>query len=250
MWRATVLTIFPEMFPGPLGASLAGKASGRLWSLEAVDIRDYATDKHRSVDDTPAGGGPGMVMRADVIARAIDAVAADDAPAPADEPARPPVDPGAGPRARRRAGDRHPVRPVRGDRRARDRRPRPRRSVDRRLCALGRRDRRHGDDRCLRAADPRGDGQGSLRLPRRASADGLLEYPQFTRPQLWEGRAIPEVLLSGDHGKVRAWRRDEARRSPASAGPTSGRLTRPDVRPSPKQVQGRSDSRNKGSTEG
>ena len=96
MWRATVLTIFPEMFPGPLGASLAGKASGRLWSLEAVDIRDYATDKHRSVDDTPAGGGAGMVMRADVIARAIDAAAADDATAPADEPARPPLDPGAG----------------------------------------------------------------------------------------------------------------------------------------------------------
>ena len=80
MWRATVLTIFPEMFPGPLGASLAGKASGRLWSLEAVDIRDHATDKHRSVDDTPAGGGPGMVMKPDVIARAVDALAADDRP--------------------------------------------------------------------------------------------------------------------------------------------------------------------------
>src|SRR5437588_4275895 len=79
MWRATVLTIFPEMFPGPLGLSLAGKglASG-IWSLAATDIRDHATDKHRSVDDTPAGGGPGMVMRPDVLARAIDAVAAPD----------------------------------------------------------------------------------------------------------------------------------------------------------------------------
>src|SRR5260370_41515201 len=81
MWRATVLTIFPEMFPGPLGASLAGKASVKgLWSLAAVDIRDYATDKHRAVDDTPAGSGPGMVMKPDVIARAIDAVAADGHP--------------------------------------------------------------------------------------------------------------------------------------------------------------------------
>ena len=76
MWRASVLTIFPEMFPGPLGASLAGKArAAGLWSLDAVDIRGYATDKHRTVDDTPAGGGAGMVMKADVLARAIDAVA-------------------------------------------------------------------------------------------------------------------------------------------------------------------------------
>src|SRR5262245_45349670 len=74
MWRATVLTIFPELFPGPLGASLAGKAlAAGLWSLDAVDIRAHATDRHRSVDDTPAGGGPGMVMRADVLARALDA---------------------------------------------------------------------------------------------------------------------------------------------------------------------------------
>src|SRR5437667_11403662 len=81
MWRATILTIFPEMFPGPLGLSLAGKAlAARLWTLEAVDIRAHASDKHRSVDDTPAGGGPGMVMRADVLARAVDAaVAAGDA---------------------------------------------------------------------------------------------------------------------------------------------------------------------------
>src|SRR5215470_17402753 len=78
MWRATVLTIFPELFPGPLGASLAGKAScSGLWSLETVDIRDFATDRHRSVDDTPAGGGPGMIMRADVLGRAIDTTVVD-----------------------------------------------------------------------------------------------------------------------------------------------------------------------------
>ena len=75
MWRSTILTIFPEMFPGPLGTSLAGKAlASGLWSLDAIDIRTHATDKHRTVDDTPAGGGPGMVMKADVLARAIDAV--------------------------------------------------------------------------------------------------------------------------------------------------------------------------------
>src|SRR5215468_9297644 len=81
MWRATVLTIFPELFPGPLGASLAGKASSNgLWSLETIDVRDFAIDRHRSVDDTPAGGGPGMIMRADVLGRAIDAVASDGRP--------------------------------------------------------------------------------------------------------------------------------------------------------------------------
>src|SRR5688572_13711157 len=81
MWRATVLTLFPEMFPGPLGLSLAGRAlAAGVWSLEALDIRAHATDKHGTVDDTPAGGGPGMVMKADVLARAIDAVARDDRP--------------------------------------------------------------------------------------------------------------------------------------------------------------------------
>src|SRR5229473_3156043 len=81
MWRASVLTIFPEMFPGPLGASLAGKAREKgIWALEPVDLREFATDKHRTVDDTPAGGGPGMVMKADVIARAIDKVADDARP--------------------------------------------------------------------------------------------------------------------------------------------------------------------------
>jgi tRNA (guanine37-N1)-methyltransferase len=79
MWRASILTIFPEMFPGPLGSSLAGKAlTGGLWSLDTVDIRAHATDRHRTVDDTPAGGGPGMVMKADVLARALDAASSPD----------------------------------------------------------------------------------------------------------------------------------------------------------------------------
>ena len=106
-WRATVLTLFPEMFPGPLGVSLAGKAlASGLWALEARDIRDSATDRHRSVDDTPAGGGPGMVLRADVLAAAIDAadgLRLPGPPAPADEPAGSAIDPVPGRGTRRRA---------------------------------------------------------------------------------------------------------------------------------------------------
>ena len=105
IWRATVLTLFPEMFPGPLGVSLAGKAlASGLWALEARDIRDSATDRHRSVDDTPAGGGPGMVLRADVLAAAIDAADHRAGPAaPPDEPAGSAIDPVAGCGTRRRA---------------------------------------------------------------------------------------------------------------------------------------------------
>ena len=122
MWRATVLTIFPEMFPGPLGLSLAGKAlAAGVWSLDAVDIRAHATDRHRTVDDTPAGGGPGMVMKADVLARAIDAAAADSRPrllmsargAPLTQARVAALASGDG------VGDR--VRPLRGRRRAADR---------------------------------------------------------------------------------------------------------------------------------
>ena len=153
MWRATVLTIFPDMFPGPLGASLAGKAAARgLWSLAAVDIRDYATDKHRAVDDTPAGGGPGMVMKPDVIARAIDAVAADDRPRLLMSPrgrlltqARVrelAAGPGIAVVCGRFEGVDERVIEGRGSIR----------SLGRRLRALGRRDRRHGADRRLRRA--------------------------------------------------------------------------------------------------
>ena len=164
-WRATVLTLFPEMFPGPLGVSLAGKAlASGLWALEARDIRDSATDRHRSVDDTPAGGGPGMVLRADVLAAAIDA--ADIAPgsaAPADEPAGSAIDPVAGGGTRRRARTADRLRPVRGRRPAGHRGPPARGSLDRRLRAFGRRNRRHGADRRLRPAVARRDGQARLR---------------------------------------------------------------------------------------
>ena len=212
MWRATVLTLFPEMFPGPLGVSLAGKAlAAGLWALDAVDIRAHATDKHRTVDDTPAGGGPGMVMKADVLARAIDAVAADGRPRLLMSPRGAPLTQArvAALAAGRRRGA--GLRPLRGRRRAADRGAAARGGLDRRLRAVGRRDRGAGADRRLRAADPRGDGQGSIRREE-SFAGGLLEYPQYTRPQLFEDRPIPEVLTGGDHAKVAAWRRAEAER--------------------------------------
>jgi tRNA (guanine37-N1)-methyltransferase len=238
MWRATVLTIFPEMFPGPLGASLAGKASGRLWSLEAVDIRDYATDRHRSVDDTPAGGGPGMVMRADVIARAIDAAATDGRPRLLMSPRGRLLT-----QARIRAFAEGPGVTFLCGRFE---------GVDERLIAgRGLEEVSIGDyvlsggeiaamtviDACVRLIP--GVMGKETSAAEESFSDGLLEYPQFTRPQLWEGRAIPDVLLSGDHAKVRAWRRAEAERLT--------RERRPDLWAA---YEAKPDSHNKASTEG
>ena len=211
MWRATVLTIFPEMFPGPLGASLAGKASGRLWSLEAVDIRGFATDKHRSVDDTPAGGGPGMVMRADVVARTIDAIAADARPRLLMSPRgrlltqvriRELV---VGPGVTILCGRFEGV-----DERVIAGRSLEEVSIGDYVLSGGEIAAMAVIDACVRLI-PGVMGKEASAVEESLS-EGLLEYPQFTRPQLWEGRAIPEVLISGDHAKVRAWRREEARR--------------------------------------
>ncbi len=225
MWRASVLTIFPDVFPGPLGASLAGKAlAAGAWSLDVVDIRAFATDKHRTVDDTPAGGGPGMVMKADVLGRAIDATAADERPrlllsprgAPLTQARVEALAGGAGVVAR--------LRPVRGRRRARDRGARPRRGLDRRLCAVRRRDRGHGADRRLRAAPARRHGRGGLERRGELCRRACWNIRNTPGPQLWEGRPIPEVLTVG---RPRQDRRLAARRGrtadPASAGPTSGR---------------------------
>jgi tRNA (guanine37-N1)-methyltransferase len=242
MWRATVLTIFPDMFPGPLGASLAGKASGRLWSLEAVDIRDFATDKHRSVDDTPAGGGPGMVMRADVIGRAIDAVAADTRPRLLMSPRGRLLT-----QARVHALAAGPGVAILCGRFE---------GVDERVIAgRGLEEVSIGDyvlsggeiaamaviDACVRLIPGVMGKEASA--AEESFSNGLLEYPQFTRPQLWEGRDIPEVLLSGDHAKVRAWRREEAERLTRERRPDlrGAQETRPEDSP---------DSHNKGSTEG
>jgi tRNA (guanine37-N1)-methyltransferase len=211
MWRATVLTIFPEMFPGPLGASLAGKASGRLWLLDAVDIRDFATDKHRSVDDTPAGGGPGMVMRADVIARAIDAVAADPRPRLLMSPRGRLLtqarvrELAAGPGVAILCGRFEGV-----DERVIGGRGLEEVSVGDYVLSGGEIAAMAAIDACVRLIP--GVMGKEVSAAEESFSDGLLEYPQFTRPQLWEGYGIPEVLLSGDHAKVRAWRQEEAMR--------------------------------------
>jgi tRNA (guanine37-N1)-methyltransferase len=212
MWRTTVLTIFPDMFPGPLGASLAGKASARgLWSLAAVDIRDYATDKHRAVDDTPAGGGPGMVMKPDVIARAIDAMAADDRPRLLMSPRGRLLS-----QARVRELASGPgITVVCGRFEGIDERVITGRRLEE--VSIGDYVLSGGEiaamaviDACVRLI-PGVMGKEASGVEETFS-DGLLEYPQFTRPQVWEGGSIPELLTSGDHGKVEAWRRDEARR--------------------------------------
>ena len=212
MWRATVLTIFPEMFPGPLGASLAGKAcASGLWSLETLDIRDFSTDRHRSVDDTPAGGGPGMIMRADVLGRAIDAVAAGGRPRLLMSPRGRPLN-----QARVRELAQGPgVVALCGRFEGVD---------ERVIAARGLIEVSIGDyvlaggelaamvliDACVRLI-PGVMGKASSGEDESFSAN-LIEYPQFTRPQIWEDLAIPEVLTSGDHGKVEAWRRAEAER--------------------------------------
>jgi tRNA (guanine37-N1)-methyltransferase len=211
MWRASVLTIFPEMFPGPLGQSLAGKALGKLWSLDTLDIRDYATDKHRTVDDTPAGGGPGMVMKADVLARALDAVPADARPLLLMSARGTPL---TQPRVASLAqGDGAVILCGRFE------------GVDERLLAarnleevsLGDFVLSGGEiaalaliDACVRLI-PGVMGKEASAVEE-SFTQGLLEYPQYTRPAVWEGQPIPEVLASGDHAKIAAWRRAEAER--------------------------------------
>ena len=212
MWRASVLTIFPDMFPGPLGASLVGKAREKgIWSLDPIDLRDYATDKHRTVDDTPAGGGPGMVMKPDVIARAIDAVAADSRPRLLMSPRGAPLT-----QARVAALAQGPgVVLLCGRFEGVDERVIAGRSLEE--VSIGDYVLAGGElaamvliDACVRLLPGVMGREGSL--AEESFADGLLEYPQYTRPQVWEDRAIPDVLLGGDHGKVAAWRREAAER--------------------------------------
>jgi tRNA (guanine37-N1)-methyltransferase len=212
MWAATVLTIFPDMFPGPLGASLAGKAlAAGLWGLQTIDIRDHALDRHRSVDDTPAGGGPGMVMRADVLARAIDAAPADGRPRLLMSPRGAPLTQGRvaalaqGPGAVLVCGRFEGV----------DERVIAARSLEE--ISLGDFVLSGGEvaalaviDACVRL-QPGVMGEAAS-AQEESFAGGLLEYPHYTRPQVFEGRAIPEVLTSGDHAKVARWRREEAER--------------------------------------
>src|SRR6266567_3088500 len=221
MWRATVLTIFPEMFPGPLGVSLAGKALQKgVWALDAVDIRDHATDKHRTVDDTPAGGGPGMVMKADVLARAIDFASPSSDGRP-----RLLLSPRGTPLTQRRIGE------LAGgpgavilcgrfegvDERVIEARQLEEVSLGDFVLSGGEIAALALIDACVRLL-PGVMGKEASGAEE-SFADGLLEYPHYTRPQLFEGRPIPEVLTSGDHGKIAAWRRAEAERLTRSRRP-------------------------------
>jgi tRNA (guanine37-N1)-methyltransferase len=207
-----VLTLFPEMFPGPLGASLAGKALATgVWSLDARDIRAHATDRHHTVDDTPAGGGPGLVMKADVLARAIDAVATDARPRLLMSPRGTPLTQA---RVAELAGG-DGVLIVCGRYEGIDERLIAARALEE--VSIGDYVLSGGEiaalaliDACVRLL-PGVMGKEASGAEE-SFADGLLEYPQYTRPALFEGRPIPEVLTSGDHAKVRAWRLAEAER--------------------------------------
>ena len=209
MWHATVLTIFPEMLPGPLAYSLAGKAMrAGLWRLDAVDIRDYATDKHRSVDDAPFGGGPGMVLRPDVLDAAIVG-AGGVGPLINLSPRGKPLD-----QARVRALASAPgVRLICSRFEGVDERVLEANQVEE--VSLGDFVLSGGEpaaialvDACVRLLP--GVVGAAETLDEESFADGLLEYPQYTRPQLWHGRTVPDTLVSGDHQRVRAWRRAQA----------------------------------------
>lgn len=213
-FAATILTLYPEMFPGPLGVSLAGRAlREEKWSMEAVQIRDFATDKHRSVDDTPAGGGAGMVMRADVLATALDSVARNQEnggrPILAMTPRGKPLT-----QDRVRALAEGPgVVVICGRFEGIDERLFEAREIEQ--VSIGDYILSGGEmaaltllDACIRLI-PGVMGAASSGMDE-SFETGLLEYPQYTRPVEWEGRTIPEVLRSGDHAKIEAWRRQQA----------------------------------------
>lgn len=221
-WTAWVLTLFPGMFPGTLGESLAGTAlENGLWNLETVDIRGFASDKHRSVDDTPFGGGPGMVLRADILAKSVDEAAAAAGPEvpiiylsprgrPFDQPLAKSLAQGTG------------VVLICGRFEGIDERLLEARPIEE--VSLG--------DFVLSGGEPAAMAiidsvvrllPGVIGDPRSAADDsfecGLLEYPQYTRPQEWEGRSVPDVLLSGHHERISEWRRQQAERTTKARRP-------------------------------
>ena len=214
-WTARVLTIFPEIFPGPLGASLAGQglASG-AWRLETVDIREFARDKHASVDDAPFGGGPGMVMRPDVIDAAIEAAIGGEPGLPLLylTPRGRPFDQRW---ARTLASGRGLValcgRYEGIDERVLEARRPEEISLGDFVLSGGEPAAIALIDACVRLLP--GVVGDSRSLVEESFERGLLEYPQFTRPRLWQGRAVPEVLFSGHHARIAAWRKAEAERT-------------------------------------
>jgi tRNA (guanine37-N1)-methyltransferase len=233
-FRATVLTLFPEVFPGPLGASLAGRAlADGIWSLEARDIRASATGRHRPVDDTPAGGGPGMVLRADVLAAAIDA-----ASPPGDDRPRLLMSPRGRPLTQAEVRDlaaKAGVLIVAGRFEGVDERVIAARSLEE--VSIGDYVLSGGEIAAMAVLDAvvrllPGVMGNAASAASESFADGLLEYPQYTRPQVFEDRPIPEVLVSGDHGKIDAWRRAEALRITRARRPdlvATPESTKPDV---------------------
>lgn len=211
-WAATVLTLYPEMFPGPLGVSLAGRALEKeIWTLKTLNIRDFATDKHASVDDTPAGGGPGMVMKPDVLGRAIDAASEQAVDTP-----RLLMSPRGKPLSQERVstlanGSGAIIVCGRFE------------GIDQRVIEECELEEVSIGDYVLSGGEPAAivlldavirllpDVMGNnLSGEAESFAGGLLEYPHYTRPRSWAGRDIPEVLLSGDHGKIAAWRREHS----------------------------------------
>jgi tRNA (guanine37-N1)-methyltransferase len=212
-WRATVLTIMPDFFPGPLGLSLAGKALlEEKWSLATIDIRDFATDKHRSVDDTPAGGGAGMVMRADIAAAAIDAARLMMPPASPTIYLSPRGAPltethvdvlSEGPGVILLCGRFEGV-----DERVLEARQIEEVSIGDYVLSGGELAAMVLLDACVRLLP--GIAGNAASLAEESFASGLLEYPHYTRPRDWEGHAIPEILLSGDHDRIAKWRKQQA----------------------------------------
>ena len=209
-FAATVLTLYPEMFPGPLGLSLAGRAMGEgKWSLDAVQIRDFATDKHKSVDDTPAGGGAGMVMRADVLAAAIDGSVKPGIPLLAMTPRGRPLtqarirELAAGPGVAILCGRFEGI-----DERLFEAREIEPVSIGDYILSGGEVGALVLLDACVRLLP------GVMGAPSSGDEEsfesGLLEYPHYTRPVEWEGRTIPEVLRSGDHAKIAGWRKSRS----------------------------------------
>ncbi|HEX2725307.1 MAG TPA: tRNA (guanosine(37)-N1)-methyltransferase TrmD [Beijerinckiaceae bacterium] len=230
-WRAAVLTLYPEMFPGPLGTSLSGDALARgLWALDARNIRDHGLGRHRSVDDTPAGGGPGMVLRCDVLAAAIDAAVAPGDPRPTLL-----MSPRGRPLTQRRvralaAGPGVVIVCGRFE------------GVDERVIAARQLEEVSiGDyvlsggeiaamavlDACVRLL-PGVMGKGASGTEESFEGN-LLEYPHYTRPREWDGRAIPDVLLGGDHAAIARWRKAEAERLTRERRPDLLPPTAPDA---------------------
>lgn len=223
-FHAQILTLYPEMFPGPLGVSLAGRALAHgIWSCEPIHIRDFATDRHRTVDDTPAGGGAGMVLRADILAAAVDEAArrGPENPILAMTPRGRPVtqqrirDLAAGPGVTILCGRFEGF-----DERLFDARPQIEQvSMGDIILSGGEMAALTLLDACIRLLP------GVMGAPSSGDEEsfesGLLEYPHYTRPAEWEGRTIPEVLRSGDHARIAAWRKQRAEEDT--------RLRRPDL---------------------